>query len=61
LQVTEVIPIAVLLVLCMGITVQAGPVFGFVERTSADLHQPGRYIERVLNEPVVPGVLDKGN
>ncbi|THF61165.1 monovalent cation/H+ antiporter subunit D [Pseudothauera rhizosphaerae] len=56
LQPTEVLPVGLLLLLCVGLTVAAGPVFGYLERTSADLHRPGQYIDSVLSAPVVPGV-----
>lgn len=55
LQVTEVAPISALLVMGLALTIEAGPAFEYLERASADLHQPGQYIERVLSEPVVPG------
>jgi multicomponent K+:H+ antiporter subunit D len=60
LPVTEVVPICLLLGLCVLLTVQAGPVMAYLIRTAGDLHQPGRYIERVLSEPAVPGVQGKG-
>lgn len=56
LHITEVVPVAILLLLCIFMTVQARHVFTYVQEVSADLHQPMRYIERVLTEPVVPGV-----
>lgn len=56
LQLTEVLPISILLLLCVALTVQAGPVFDFLKRTSASLYQPENYVESVLSEPVVPGV-----
>ncbi|MCK9469113.1 MAG: monovalent cation/H+ antiporter subunit D [Porticoccaceae bacterium] len=57
LRISEVIPIAALLSLCILMTTHASPLFAYIERVSDDLHQPGRYIERVLGQPVVPGVL----
>ena len=56
LHVTEVAPIGLLLLACIALTFQAGPVLGYLARTSADLHQPGAYVKRVLGEPVVPGM-----
>ena len=56
LQLTEAAPVALLLGLCVIITVQAGPIFAYLERTSHDLHQPAQYIHRVLSEPVVPSL-----
>lgn len=60
LQLTEVVPISLLLVLSVALTVQAGPVFDFLGRAAADLHRPALYKERVLGEPVVPGILENG-
>ena len=54
LQLTEVGPVSLLLLLCVYMTVQAGPIFGYLARTSDGLHQPARYVERVLTAPVVP-------
>jgi multicomponent K+:H+ antiporter subunit D len=61
LPVTEVAPICLLLGLCVLLTVQAGPVMAYLIRTGSDLHRPELYIERVLSEPTVPGVQDKGD
>lgn len=55
LQLTEVVPVGTLLLLGLIMTVSAGPAFEYLGRTADELHQPGRYIERVLTEPVVPG------
>jgi len=55
LQATEAAPISALLLLCISMTVAAGPLSGYLQRVSADLQQPQRYIDRVLNTPVVPG------
>jgi multicomponent K+:H+ antiporter subunit D len=57
LPVAEVVPIGLLLLLSVVLTVQAGPVLAYLQRTSDDLHRPSQYIDRVLSEPVVPGVL----
>ncbi len=59
LQLTEVAPISLLLLLGMVLTAQAGPVFDYLGRTAADLHRPAHYVDKVLGEPVVPGVGDK--
>lgn len=55
LQLSELAPVAALLLLCVGLTVLAGPVTDYLQRAADSLHQPGRYIERVLGEPVIPG------
>ncbi|MBW7902790.1 MAG: monovalent cation/H+ antiporter subunit D [Rhodocyclaceae bacterium] len=54
LQISEVAPVSLLLLICVGLTVQAGPVMSYLGRVSDDLHQPARYAERVLGEPTVP-------
>ncbi|MBD8532063.1 MULTISPECIES: monovalent cation/H+ antiporter subunit D [unclassified Massilia] len=55
LQLSEVAPITALLLLSLAMTVQARPLFDYLTRASADLHQPGKYARRVLLEPPVPG------
>tara|TARA_R110001599_G_scaffold64023_4_gene179383 strand:+ start:58171 stop:59799 length:1629 start_codon:yes stop_codon:yes gene_type:complete len=60
LHVTEVAPISALLVLCVALTVQAGPVFDYLQRTSDDLHRPAHYITKVLSAPTVPNVAPEG-
>ena len=57
LQLSEAAPISVLLLLCITISMAAGPTLGYMDRTSATLHEPQHYIERVLNNPAVPGVV----
>jgi multicomponent K+:H+ antiporter subunit D len=58
---TEVMPIVFLLLACIVITVQAGPVTGYLQRANEDLHTSTRYIDRVLSTPAVPGVVGKEN
>ena len=53
LNVTEVIPIGALLLACVLLTLYASPVLSYLERTGAELQQPGLYIEGVLSAPVV--------
>ena len=60
LHVTEVAPISALLVLCIALTTQAGPVLGYLERASEDLHRPTHYVSEVLSTPAVPGVVHQG-
>jgi multicomponent K+:H+ antiporter subunit D len=60
LQLTEVAPIGLLLLTCVVLTVQAGPVFSYLTRTSGDLHKPGQYVQRVLSTPSVPGPIQDG-
>jgi len=60
LKFSEAVPVALLLGCCVFLTLQAGPVFAYLERASADLHRPALYIETVLSEPVVPGIQEGG-
>ena len=60
LGLTEVLPVSALLLLCVALTVQAGPVFAFLQRTNADLHDTRKYVERVLHERPLPGAAHGG-
>ena len=60
LRLTEVAPVSLLLAACVVMTVQAGPILGYLGRASGDLHQPGLYIRSVLSAPVVPGPMREG-
>jgi len=53
LQFTEAAPITALVTFCVLLTVQAGPVFDYLDRTVAGLTQTTTYGERVLHEPAV--------
>jgi multicomponent K+:H+ antiporter subunit D len=55
LYLSEVAPVSALLLLSLAMTVQARPLFDYLGRASADLHDPGKYARRVLGEPAVPG------
>jgi multicomponent K+:H+ antiporter subunit D len=57
----EVTPICLLLLVCVLLTVLAGPIMAYLTRTAGDLHRPGQYIDRVLSEPTVPGVQGGGD
>lgn len=48
LPVSEALPIAALLLVCVGLTIQAGPVMGYLERTAEGLLAPGDYRSAVL-------------
>ncbi len=54
---SQALAIGLLLLLSVMLTVQAGAVLRYLERTNQDLHHPRQYIDRVLSEPVLPGVL----
>lgn len=53
LRIAEATPISLLLLLCVVLTVQAGPVMAYLDRASQSLHEPQVYIERVLSEPSI--------
>jgi multicomponent K+:H+ antiporter subunit D len=55
LRLSEAAPVAGLLLLSLAMTVQARPLFDYLKRASADLHESGKYVRRVLTEPAVPG------
>jgi multicomponent K+:H+ antiporter subunit D len=56
---TEVMSVLFLLLLCIVLTVRAGPVAGYLQRANEGLHTSTRYIDRVLSTPAVPGVINK--
>jgi multicomponent K+:H+ antiporter subunit D len=49
--VVELSPIALLLLLCVGQTVQAGPIMRFMQATAESLHARENYINGVLADP----------
>lgn len=55
LHLSEVIPVTALLLLSVALTVQARPLFDYLERASADLHLPALYARRVLSTAPRPG------
>ncbi len=53
--VIEMAPVAGLLLLCLVLTVQAGPAMQYMEATAQALHAPGDYLRSVLAQaPVAP-------
>ncbi len=50
-RVVEIAPVALLLALCVGLTVGAGPVMGYMEATARSLHAPQGYVAGVLPAP----------
>jgi len=48
-RVIELAPVALLLSLCIGLTVLAGPAMRYMESTAQALHQPGGYVRGVLS------------
>ena len=53
--VVEIAPVALLLALCAGLTVLAGPVMGYMEATARSLHAPQGYVAGVLAAPDAAG------
>lgn len=56
-RVVEIAPVVVLLGLCIGMTIMAGPVMGYMDAAAAALHMPSGYIADVLNAPLVVEVV----
>ena len=54
LRVAEGLPIAALLLCCVAMTVQAGPVMRYMQNAADALHSPGTYIHGVLTQAPVP-------
>jgi multicomponent K+:H+ antiporter subunit D len=48
LRVLEAVPVAALVVLCLGLGVAAGPVAHYLDATARSLHQPDTYVRTVL-------------
>lgn len=55
LKLTEVAPIIVILMVCVGLVVFAGPIFELLERTMNEASNTPMYIERVLGQPATGG------
>ena len=53
--VVEAAPVALLLALCMGLTVLAGPVMGYMQATARSLHAPEGYVAGMLPAPDAAG------
>jgi multicomponent K+:H+ antiporter subunit D len=47
----EITPVALLLLLCLGLTVQAGPAMRYMQATAESLHAPQGYVHGVLSAP----------
>ena len=54
-RVVEIAPVALLLGLCVGLTILAGPVMGYMEATARSLHAPQGYVAGVLPAPDAAG------
>jgi multicomponent K+:H+ antiporter subunit D len=51
IDVIEMMPVASLLLLCVALTIQAGPVMTYMEATAQSLHHPVAYTRSVLEAP----------
>lgn len=56
---SEALPASALLLACIILSLAAGPASDYLSRVSGDLHAPHLYIDRVMNSPAVPGVLNR--
>ena len=54
-RVLEIAPVALLLALCAGLTVLAGPATGYMEAAARSLHAPQGYVAGVLPAPGTAG------
>ncbi len=59
-RVIEIMPIVALLLLCLTLTVQAGPVMRFMQATADLLHKPQDYVRDVLSAPQAAGASKEG-
>jgi multicomponent K+:H+ antiporter subunit D len=55
-RIIEMAPVAALLLLCVMLTVRAGPVMNYLEAAAQALHEPGKYVGNVL-VPARPGAM----
>jgi multicomponent K+:H+ antiporter subunit D len=54
LRLAEALPVGLLLLVCLGLMVFAGPVMRYMDRTGQSLQDRQGYINAVLGEPVMP-------
>jgi multicomponent K+:H+ antiporter subunit D len=54
-RVIEIVPVAVLLALCLALTVRPGPVMDYMQAAARSLHAPAGYVEGVFPPPAPPG------
>lgn len=50
-RLTELAPVAALLLACAVLTLQAGPIMQYMQATARTLHEPHAYVQRVLTMP----------
>jgi multicomponent K+:H+ antiporter subunit D len=51
----EIVPVALLLLLCLALTVEGGPAMRYMDATARALHQPQTYVRDVLSAPGISG------
>ncbi len=61
LRVIETFPIAVLILLCVLITVKADPIMRYMDAAAAALHDPRDYISSVLSARQLTGKLSEAH
>lgn len=49
----EILPVAFLLLLCVGMSIQGGPLMRYMHAAAQSLHAPSAYVENVLEAPRV--------
>ncbi|OJX00609.1 MAG: monovalent cation/H+ antiporter subunit D [Burkholderiales bacterium 70-64] len=59
LRVIEAMPVAALLLLCLVITVQAGPVMRYLDSAAGALARRDDYVRAVMGAPTVPSARDR--
>jgi multicomponent K+:H+ antiporter subunit D len=59
-RVIEIAPIGLLLLLCLGLTVRAGPIMRYMQATAQSLEAPRNYIDSVLSAPSTRATEGKG-
>jgi len=53
-RMTEIAPVAVLLILCGILTAQAGPIMRYMQSTAQALHSPQEYVRSILTDVPAP-------
>ncbi|MCV5784749.1 hypothetical protein OFN20_28115, partial [Escherichia coli] len=54
-RVVEIAPVALLLLLCAGLTAGAGPAMDYMQAAARSLHAPQDYVRDVLSAPRAGG------
>jgi len=51
IRMVEIVPVAGVLAVCLGLTAAAGPVMGYMQQAEREVHSPRAYVEKVLSTP----------